>query len=284
MIEYIEGYAKKNLEKWVGKKWYHQRFDGSPYLMHLVCEGELRTEKEKKQGGEFTVHYCFFGKGRGDWYILIDDIERISKRIMELGRKNPNISSDLISLWKKDQEKFYKKCEEIGELDLSKFSDSDLIKLQDEFLDISASKNSSSSIIDGFALGTDELIASKVKEVYDKSSIKDEMKFTEVFSILTAPIHLSFINDAEVDLLEIALNGDEGDLEEHQKKFFWIKNNYVDSYVFHGRRTTACRLLGEMVCHKRNYCYGAHFTSSHSSIVFRDRGLLLFTHRQTDVF
>ncbi len=249
-MRYIEGLTKRKLKNWVGKKWYHQRFDGSPYLMHLISEGEIRKEKRKNKGDN-SVHYCFFENGRADWYILMDDIKIIYTDVINLSKNNPNFSLDLIKKWQKDQDLFYKKCLEIGKLDFKKFSDEELIKLHDEFTDIAINKNTSSSIIDGFALGTDEMVADMIKEVYDKSTLKGKTRFTEVFSILTAPVHLSFINEAEVSLLKVALKLDKSIfaknkikdikqkladkqlsiIKDHQKNFFWTRNNYVDVKV-----------------------------------------------------
>ncbi|TKJ17948.1 hypothetical protein CEE44_04795 [Candidatus Woesearchaeota archaeon B3_Woes] len=166
----------------------------------------------------------------------MDDIEKVYTSIINESKKIQDISSYFIEEWERDNDLFYKKCIEVSKIDLTKLSDEELIKLSNEFSQITLNRNSSSSLIDGFALGTDEMIADKIKEVYESSKIKDEKRFTDVFSTLTAPVHLSFINDAEVELLEVALNVKKGGdktklLEEHQKNFFWTRNNYVDSYV-----------------------------------------------------
>lgn len=235
-MPYLSGHLNKNLEQWKGKKWYHQRFDGSPYLIHYIAEAEIRKE-QRKGNGHNDVHYCFFEEGKADWYILMDEIERIYKDVIARGKKNPRISKDLIKAWKADEAKFYNKCREIGTLDLSKLDKSALQELHDDFVETALRRNSSSSIIDGFALGTDEMVSEQIKKVYEQSSLKTEIRFSEVFSTLTAPVHLSFINDAEVALLKIAVlvKKNPGQkrtlLEEHQKKCFWIRNNYVDAYV-----------------------------------------------------
>ncbi|MBC8500291.1 MAG: hypothetical protein ISS25_02655 [Nanoarchaeota archaeon] len=164
-------------------------------------------------------------------------IKKIYTAVIEGGKKNPNLSSDLIKEWLPAEEAFYKKCIEIGKINLSKLSDKELIALHDQFVKVTLSKNSTSSIIDGFALGTDQMIADKIRVVYDKHPVKDKMRFTEVFSTLTAPVHLSFINEAEIGLLKVALKVQKHSkdkkklLEEHQKKFFWTRNNYVDAHV-----------------------------------------------------
>jgi len=53
------------------------------------------------------------------------------------------------------------------------------------------------------------------------------------FSIATAPVHQSFINRAETDLLDIAINNpnDLKKISTHQRKYFWINNNYITSKV-----------------------------------------------------
>ena len=232
-MRYIKGLIKKKIKNWTGKKWYHQRFDGSPYFLHFIAEAEIITHKDRKLGGDFVVHYCFFDEDKADWYIEMEDIKKVYTAVIKAGKKKNNLSHDFIKKWMPDQNAFYKKCIEIGKTDLGKLSDKELIKLHDEFLEIGLNKNSSSSLIDGFALGTDELIAEKIKQVYEKNTIKDEMRFSEVFSTLTAPLHLSFINKAEIELLKIALKKKDRKklLKEHQKKFFWIRNNYVDDNV-----------------------------------------------------
>jgi phosphohistidine swiveling domain-containing protein len=191
-------------------------------------------------GGDFTVHFCFYDDGKADWYILMDDINKVTNAVIEASKNNSDIGKDFIKTWQKDQDLFYKKSEEIRKIKLKELSDKELIRLHDEYAEIILDKNSSSSLIDGFALGTDQMMAEMIKKVYENSKIKDKMRLTEVFSLLTAPIHLSFINEAEIELLKIALKIKENNINkeessklirEHQKKFFWIRNNYVTATI-----------------------------------------------------
>ena len=232
----LPNHLSKNLSRWKGKQWYHQRFDGSPYLLHLIAEAEIRQEA-RKHGTHNLVHYCFFENGKADWYIEWDDIKRIYTILLSLGKKNSNISKNMIQAWAGDYTKFYQQCDKMQKTDLSTLSDHQLIKLHDKFVEIAINKNTSSSTIDGFALGTDELLAAKIKEVYEKSPLKESMKFTEVFSILTAPIHLSFINEAEISSLKTAAQIQKTPakkkeiLQKHQHQYFWIHNNYITAQV-----------------------------------------------------
>jgi hypothetical protein len=125
---------------------------------------------------------------------------------------------------------------EIDKINLKKLTNQELIKLHDEFLEIILHKNSCSSIIDGFALGTDEIVAEMIQKIYESNPINKKLRLAEVFSILTAPVHLSFINQAEIELLKIAKAVKQGRdkdklLEAYQKKYFWIRNNYIDANI-----------------------------------------------------
>lgn len=236
-MKYILGLVQKTIEKWMGRKWYHQRFDGSPYFLHFIAEAEVATHIARKEGGDFTVHYCFFENDKADWYIEMEDIKKVYTSVIEGGKRDPKWTEKLIARWDADEKTFYETCDRVGKIELEKLSDGELSTLHDDFVQKVLNRNSSSSIIDGFALGTDEIVAGKLKAIFETSPIKNSIKFSEFFSTLTAPVHLSFINDAEIALLEVAakVKQDPGTRErllaEHQKAYFWTRNNYVDAHI-----------------------------------------------------
>ncbi len=235
-MKLIPGLLKQKLKNWTNKQWYHQRFDGSPYLLQLVGEGEILEEPRKLNCHNY-VHYCWFNEGKADWYIEWGDIKRIYTNVINASKKDQHISKTLMSQWKNDEHAFYDACKKVGNTSLHSLSSEKLLELHDWFIGTVIKRHTSSSIIDGFALGTDTMIADMVKEAYEKSDLAKTMKFTEVFSTLTAPINLSFINEAEVALLEVAVAVKKNPalreklLREHQKKYFWIHNNYIDANV-----------------------------------------------------
>lgn len=255
-MQYIKGHLMNNLSKWTGKEWYHQRFDGAPYFMHWVGEAEIQVHEERKHGLDFNVHYCFLDNGKADWYILHDDMNRVTKTVLENLNKDSKCGKKLMKLWAKDEAQYEKMLKELDKKDLTKLTDDELLEYHDKCFRIILNRGSSSSIIDGFALGSDELIAGKIKSAFEASSVKDKMRFTEAFSTLTAPIHLSFINQAEVELLKLALkikktkyaklfeNNTAYEIDKkikgtiagkliskHQRKYYWTRNNYVDDNI-----------------------------------------------------
>tara|TARA_Y100000310_G_scaffold345831_1_gene470790 strand:+ start:13193 stop:14698 length:1506 start_codon:yes stop_codon:yes gene_type:complete len=237
-MKYIKGHLQQQIGKWKNKQWYRQRFDGCPYFLHMIAEAEIAYHKDRKKNGAFTVHYSYFQNGRGDWYIAMGDIEQVTKYVIDQSKGKSDISKEYLKLWKKDEKAFYDYCYSIDGIDIPGLSDDALMELHNDFMEITLKRFSSSSLIDGFALGTDELIANQIQKVYDKSDLKNTLKFTEVFSTLTAPVDISFINEAEVELLKVGvkikdLDSEEATLllEKHQKNNYWILNNYVRSTV-----------------------------------------------------
>ncbi len=210
-------------------QWYHQRFDGCPFFLHFISEAESTNEK-RKHGWIFQHKVCFFHNDRADWYIDMPSINRIAEEMIGELEKNPYLNKDLIAAWHEDDNKFYDLCNKIHHLDLSKLSDKELYDVFKAFCEQTIKRETSSSIIDGFALGTDTFIAKQIQEFLKTKGREED--FTKFFSLLTAPTKQSFINEAEVSLLKIALlkksNQNYKDhLKQHQERYFWSKNNYV---------------------------------------------------------
>lgn len=218
----------KNLIK--NKQWYHQRFDGCPMFMWFIADAEVKKEKRKPAGTEADVRIAFFDHGTADWYLDIEDVRRGAKVIVSLAKKDQNISKKLLNAWRKDEEAFVKFFYlEFPKINLRKLSLSELAEFWKEYWNLGINRFTSSAIIDHFALGTDELIGRMLRKEL-KSGWRKESDFTKLFSIATAPVHQSFINLAEIDLLRIATGESKETLNEYQKRYYWTKNNY---YVAH---------------------------------------------------
>lgn len=218
-----------------GKEWYHQRFDGSPLFIGTIAEAELKREERKPAGTEANVRACFFSEGKADWYLDMADVRRGANAMTELARKDPRTSEKLLARWKRDEflfERFFWK--EFPVINLKTLSDNDLVSRWNAYWHMAVRRLSSSAIIDHFALGTDETIRNLLrKEVYASRVGKKlkESQFTEIFATATAPIHLSFINFAEIDLLKIATGTSNETLAQYRDRHFWITNNYVRAEV-----------------------------------------------------
>lgn len=236
-MRYVSGLSQTTESAWLNKSWYHQRFDGCPYFIHFIAEAEITTDRKQKHGLFFDQHFCFFEHGHADWYIDVVEIERVTKTVLRLGQQDPDFSKKIMDEYVEREDAFYAMCKNVEHANLYALSDTELVRLHDELIEITFSRNSSSSIIDGFALGTDRLLEGKIKEQYQGSVVAKEMSFPEVFSALTAPIHSSFILEAELDLFRLILNIRQSPhnkrqlIEKYRDAYFWIRNNYVDANV-----------------------------------------------------
>ncbi|MBI2079317.1 hypothetical protein HYT84_01010, partial [Candidatus Micrarchaeota archaeon] len=236
------------------RKWYNQRFDGCPFIFAYICAAHARRET-RKEDGECSM-LAFFFDGKTDYYIDMNDNERITKHFLEMSKINQNFTKGFMARWTADERTFEEMCRKVDSADLTRLSDSELVRVISEFGEKYIKRVTSSSVIDGFALGSDQIVADKI-HAHLLSNGKDG-DYNSLFSALTAPAHLSFTNEAEFELLKIALEVSknpelkslflENDEEEivtklkehrtlydkllnHQKNFYWLHNNYVDGHI-----------------------------------------------------
>src|SRR3990167_181819 len=227
----VEKISKSYLQKLKNKAWYHQRFDGSPMYLFAIGEAEIRQEKRKQAGTEADLRVCFFNSGQADWYLDMADVKRGAKVIINQARKNQNISAQLLKNWKEDEDKFEEFSNEFHKVNLKKLINEKLLKLFDQYSKLFLNRFSSSAVIDHFALGTDEIIAKMIRVEIGK--IKKESDFNDIFSVVTATVHQSFINQAEIDLLKITINSPNNleKIKKYKRKYFWTKNNYITAQI-----------------------------------------------------
>src|SRR3989339_28695 len=189
------------------------------------------NDMEKKNG---LIKINFSNLQNKKWYHDQDDLRRITKNIADKAQKQGGFSKKLMKKWKKDEDKFFTKSKQLDKIDFKKLSDKELKKQFVSYVETYLKSVTSSSIIDGFALGTDELIQTEIRN-FLKTIGKEETQY-QCFTTLTAPITQSFINEAEISLLRVAdlvKNGKDYQkaLAIHTKNYFWTKNNYNSAYV-----------------------------------------------------
>ena len=220
---------KSYLEKLKNKEWYHQRFNGSPIFMSYIALAEPKKEERKPKGTEADVRVFFIENRRADWYLDMSDIKRGVEAMINLAKKDKNISTKLLHKWKKDEDKFQKFFDNFPKINIRQLSDEELLKLYQEYSKLIINRFTSSSIIDHFALGTDEIIANMMRKEIGKT--ERESDFTDIFSTATAPVHQSFVNKAEMDLLKITIESPNNldEIKKYQQKYYWIKNNFIDA-------------------------------------------------------
>lgn len=213
--------------------WYNQRFDGSPLFLYFMGSADVKIDSRKPKGTNGKIGICIFSHGKADWFFAMADIQSASTRLISLAKKQPDLSKHLLKAWRTDEQKF--ECffwHQFQKFNLKRMSNQQLFTLLKKIFKLFTQATSSTAIIDRFALGTDELLSNMLrKEIFSKRLGYKESKFTELFSSLTAPVHQSFINQAEIDLLKIAANKSSETIEHYQSRYFWLNNNYINAQV-----------------------------------------------------
>jgi len=244
MIINQPGLIVKDLASLKDKRWYNQRFDGCLNLIWMISEAELLKEARKTRRGHFTSHLAIFENHRCDWYINMADIARVTSYFIKQAEESRTFGKRLIKKWQTDESKYFRFLSRLEKISLSRLSGRQLADTYRNLTEVYLKTITSSSLIDGFALGSDEIIQARISRLLDKRKIVRERGI--IFAALTAPVHQSFINEAELALLNIAVRLRRAPascrpalakklLAVHARKYFWIKNNYHDNHILSAR-------------------------------------------------
>lgn len=215
--------------------WYRQRFDACPHFMFFLGDAHISNIQHTKYPFGQRIAYAGFSKNRADWYHALGELEYTTWGILTKARSDALISKEMIVTFLPFEKAFYSACAHIDTRKLSELSDGELLALYQDLARVYTNKLNSSPLIDGFALSTDTLIAGQIKKFLEEEGLGD--KFVEYFAVLTAPTFLSFLQQEEIALLEVAkavaVDGtrEEELLEKHQQNYFWIRNNYVKDHI-----------------------------------------------------
>lgn len=218
----------KLLPQLKNRQWYNQRFDGSPLFLHFMGAADVKQDPRKPKGTNGKIGICFFERGKADWYFALDDITSGANSVVVAAKKDSKLSKKLLAKWEHDErifEKFF--WETFPSIQLKKLSNDELFALLQKLFTLFTNATSSTSIIDRFALGTDQSIGNMLRHELFSHKKYRESEFVSLFSALTAPVHQSFINEAEIALLKIAAKKSRMTLAAYQSRYFWIHNNYV---------------------------------------------------------
>jgi len=194
--------------------------------LYSIAAAEMIPDSRRPAGSQADIQVGFFENEKADWYFDVAEIDRGAGSLVQLALKNPNVVTEFLHAWKLDESRFEKFClKAVSHFSLPDLSDEALLALWKKYQQLGNKRFSSSAIIDYFALGTDRLIADKIRDEVGETD--SETIFAQIFSALTAPVYQSFINEAEIDLLKIAAGDSTETVEQYQQRYFWTKNNYA---------------------------------------------------------
>lgn len=229
-----------DLEKLSKKKWNIEHYDGCPAFTEMTARGFTRKPNSKIP--VYGINLSYYSKGQGDWMSLYSGHKKIGSAIVEIFIKDENDISCLYKIWLGNFKTLLKKFYEWLGRDLTILSDKQLLKWIDDVYDY-YSYVSIPGFIDGYMFYADKRFDFLIKQYCAKNNITNH---PQIFSILSAPVDSSFINEEEYDLHKIGaiikkkgfkngslkqfVNNKEelaDMLEDHLKKYFWIKSSYA---------------------------------------------------------
>lgn len=219
--------AKYSLDK---DAWTYKGFHAILHTFFPVAHNGFGTTK--RHGGVGCTKIVFFVKDRYvHWYWNKTDMKKLREIVIANVKKDKDFLKKLRKKWTGLLKKFDRVMQKIDKTDLKKLSDKDLLVLYDRFY---ARYLDEFGVVmapmDAFSMHTDEFFEPELREFLKKKG--KENQFFEVYPLLTAPVEDSFLGREEKDLLKIVKTKKQGKnvqklLKNHQKKYFWLQNNYA---------------------------------------------------------
>jgi phosphoenolpyruvate synthase/pyruvate phosphate dikinase len=216
---------QQQLKKIIFKDWYIQGFNAYPLFLNPAAYSGFTMKKYI--GLSYSGFLLNYSKGYGEMAYLNIDFDKLWLKIRK------KISSDknyLNNLRKKYQTNFLEKFGRFNELDQKKVSaltNDELIAYLKLIVATQVDTVGPAHIIESVSLNLEK----DLKRILYKT-IKNKKLFNQYFSLLTAPNKLSFIAQAEKELIKIGSQGSlkqKSALLKYQKKYFWLENSYVGS-------------------------------------------------------
>jgi len=188
------------------------------------------------------------------WINRLEDMREVGNRLVEMF-SDSDFMEKMKLLWEESEENLVKIFEKIDIIDLTRINDEELDKVYREFCDIYLDFWNQRKCINPLHFGLDETFYSLLEdELNQKNRLKEKSK---IASILTYMTWKSFVNEENESLERIIdavakvpdavkftkenplgfkqtilLDKEIREmLEDHSKRFFWIKNNYAFCYV-----------------------------------------------------
>ncbi|MFC1728616.1 PEP-utilizing enzyme [Nanoarchaeota archaeon] len=214
-----------NFKEALKEKWYAQGFNVTPINI-LAAAGSGFIIKQEA-GIEYTTFLMVFKEDYGDMHYYAKDLKDLGIFIENKLKKDNDYFVKLKKIYKNQVAKseiFFKKIEQTN---LKTVKEDELISLLNKTFHEVAISVGVGHVIEPFALTTDI----KIKQELEKQ-IKDNKELNKVFTALMAPVKKSFINEYEESLKRISKAKDKEKLiENHIKRFFWIKNTYAGRHI-----------------------------------------------------
>lgn len=216
----------RKISKYPPTDWYVEHTPARPLMLSGIIRGFTDGLKLK----EYSLVLCYCKKGEIDWITLVKDQDEIGELIFKKHKEDKNHWKEEFDRWLKIKKEIENTFNEFRKKDLSKLTEEELLKDIRKYTELQWKARKVSSLTDPFMFYSEkklpELLADFAKE-------NPDFDINKAIEIITKPEDPLFLNEVELDLIEIAkeikkgknIEGEETakKIEEHIDKFCWIK-------------------------------------------------------------
>ena len=200
-------------------------FRWGPLLLKLFYASDFfnciysKFEEEYK-GHRWPRTLLLKNKKRWVWLDDFNDLRKFGgglflKRMLPKDKREESMGK-----WEENRQGLIRLEKKIEELDLKSLSEGGFIKLWKDFHNGIINFWTHSILPELSNYGSSEILEKELRRF-----IKDEAELKSAMQVLMAPTGMSFYQEEEIDLEET------NDLEEHRKKYYWLKNSYENEQV-----------------------------------------------------
>lgn len=234
------------------KDWYNKSYSGYPIGIHMQGEAiSFETFKNPYAMDYGLVFQNHGAKDHFDWFWNNNELRKKRVKLLKKLSTDSTLSSRALRIGEKNHKNFVSLSDKIARLDLEKLSDK---KLKDTFEVLHQ------ELIDicDWSYSVDIFLSDEEVD-WLEGLIRKELKSkvtSEIVATLTQPTFPSFVNQAEVLFLKIALSLKKANIKvaeklskQYEQRYFWIRSNYKEY-----SRLSSAQILSEAYeyCKKHN--------------------------------
>lgn len=212
--------------------WTYKGFHGILHTFFPV--GQTGFPMKKFFGDSAKITLFFVKNNYTHWYWNDDDLTRVRNLFLKRIKSNPKYLKNLETKWQIARNIFDKVIAKVERIDLSSLSDKKLLSLYKEFYDKYLAQFSYFMVLgDAVSMHADRYLIPEFQKILGKD-------FPDVFLQLISTSHVSFLEEEQRSRKKLVEKFKfkkltEKDLDDHAKKFFYIKNNYAVGQYLTGK-------------------------------------------------
>ncbi len=220
-------YKNMNLKEISGRQFNLEHLDANPIYIEMPARAYSMQYEGEFPCYEFTC--CYLENGQADWMTQKSDIERIALSLIKSEQEGPGLFAQNYSEWKERYERAMRQCELDRDRDFSVLSNQEIKTGLQDLMDRFLSEMGFPPFFDAYMFYADKKLQALLS-AYQKEHQTEE-NANVLFSIMSAPVNDSFLNEEENALMDLAnrqLRGEDLSeaLKDHQKKYWFINSNY----------------------------------------------------------